>query len=501
MSDTAHEYGKNRFWEIVPGALVWLTFILAFVFSFIAPVYVVVFIIVFDLYWLFRVLYFIIFLLYAWRNYKKTVRVNWLEKIKTLDKANDIYHLVFLPTYKEGMDVIKPTFESLRGSDYPNGKMIIAFGGEEKDKENFLKHAQEIQKEYTGVFKKIIIIVHPSGLPGEIPGKGSNLNWMGQKVAKILETEFPEIADENIVVSSFDIDTIAHPQYFAYLTYLYCTVKDPTRSSYQPVALFANNIWTAQAPVRISAFGTTFWLLGELSRPERLWTFSSHSMPWKMLKDVGFWQRDIVSEDSRIFLQGFLHYHGDYRVTPMFMPVSLDTVTGDNYFQAMKALYKQQRRWAWGVEHLPVMVEHFKNDPQISFRKKAKYLFNHIEGMYTWATAPLLIFVLGWLPLWAASDPEALVQAAPFTLEQIMRVATIGVFVSGILSLTLLPPRPKTTRWTTWFIMIIQWALLPITFIVFGAFPAIDAQTRLMIGKYLGFNVTKKSRVKSLGDL
>jgi hypothetical protein len=303
------------------------------------------------------------------------------------------------------------------------------------------------------------------------------------------------VKDDDIVVSAFDIDTIAHPHYFAYLTYLYCTVENPTRSSYQPIALFSNNIWTANAPVRIGAFGTTFWLFGELARSERLWTFSSHSMPWTMLKDVGFWQSDIVSEDSRIFMQAFLHYHGEYRVTPMFLPISMDAVSGKTYWESMKALYIQMQRWAWGVEHLPFIIDGFKHDKQIPWRKKAQYIFNHIEGMYTWATAPIIMFVLGWLPLWVAkSQSNALIQAAPFTLEQLMQFAMVGVLISAIISLTLLPKRPQAVPRHTWIIMGFQWILLPVTFIVFGSLPAIDAQTRLMLGKYLGFHVTKKTR-------
>jgi hypothetical protein len=69
------------------------------------------------------------------------------------------------------------------------------------------------------------------------------------------------------------------------------------------------------------------------------------------------------------------------------------------------------------------------------------------------------------------------------------------VFVSAVLSLTLLPPRPKSVKPHTWIVMIVQWLLLPITFTIFGALPAIDAQTRLMLGKYLGFNVTRKTRI------
>jgi len=86
----------------------------------------------------------------------------------------------------------------------------------------------------------------------------------------------------------------------------------------------------------------------------------------------------------------------------------------------------------------------------------------------------------------------ALLANAPFVLERMMQIATAGVFVSALISLWLLPRRPKGKKWYSWITMILQWTLLPVTFILFGAFPAIDAQTRMMLGKYLGFNVTKK---------
>lgn len=490
-----YSYGQSRFWEMFPGLLVWGTFIIALTLSFVQPLWVIVFILVFDLLWLYRVIYFNLFVLLSWKRFKETQKVDWQKKLETLPNAENLHHLVFLPTYKEDYSIIRETLRSLKENSFPNDRIFVVLGGEEGDKEAFLKHAHRAQQEFGSIFKELIVTLHPKGLPQEIPGKGSNLNWMGYEVEKVLSEKYPSIADENIIVSSFDIDTIAHPQYFSYLTYLYCTVPNPTRSSYQPIALFSNNIWNASAPVRIAAFGTTFWLFGELTRPDRLWTFSSHSMPWKMLKDVQFWQKDIVSEDSRIFMQAFLHYHGDYRVTPMFLPVSMDAVTGKTYRESLKGLYVQMRRWAWGVEHLPYLVHGFKQDKQIPRLKKFRYFFNHVEGMYTWATAPITMFVLGWLPLWIAKgETNALIQAAPFTLEQIMQWAMIGIFISAVMSLTILPRRPQDVRRHTWIIMLAQWLLLPITFIVFGSFPAIDAQTRLMLGKYLGFHVTKKAR-------
>ncbi len=490
-----YHYGQLRFWEMFPGLVIWGTFLLAIVLSFAKPLWVIIFIIVFDLLWLYRVIYFNLFVVIAWLKYRKTLKIDWQQKLEGLEGANTKFHLVFLPTYKESYEIIETTLTSLQQNSFPANRMMIVLGGEEGDREQFEVVAKRAQEQFGSVFKKMIITLHPKGLPGEMSGKGSNLNWMGHQTEIVLQKEFPEIKDEDMIVSAFDVDTIAHAQYFSYLTYLYCTIPDPTHSSFQPIALFSNNIWTASAPVRIGAFGTTFWLFGELARSERLWTFSSHSMPWKMLRDVGFWQKDIVSEDSRLFMQAFLHYHGDYRVTPMFLPVSMDAVTGTTYTESLVALYKQMRRWAWGVEHLPFLIDGFRRDKLIPWQKKFHYIFNHLEGMFTWATAPIIMFLLGWLPLWVAKgQTNAIIQAAPFTLEQLMRLAMIGIFLSASMSLTLLPRRPEHLRPHAWIMMLLQWALLPITFIAFGSLPAVDAQTRLMLGKYLGFNVTKKER-------
>ncbi len=489
------QYGRHRVLEAIPALLVWTTFAVAIILSFAAPIWAIGFIIVFDLYWMYRVLYFIVFVLHAWARFRRSERTDWMARLHQDAPAwgDRYWHLVFLPTYKEPVDIIDATLRQITKGTYPCGRIIILLGGEERDRERFEANAELMRKKYDHVFGHFFVTVHPNNLPDEIPGKGSNLNYMGHWAQG--ELDRLGVAYEDVIASSLDVDTVVHPQYFAHLTHAYATAPNPTRASYQPVVVFNNNIWESPAPVRISAFGTTFWLLGELARPNRLWTFSSHSMPFKMLVDVDFWEKDMVSEDSRIFLQGVRRYLGDYRVEPLYLPVSMDAVAGGSYWGSLKALYKQQRRWAWGVEHFPYIVEHIWRDRRIAFRKRLRLVWNHIEGMYTWATAPILIFVMGWLPLkMAEGSTTALAYNAPFTLEWIMRVAAVGILASGAVSFSLLPRRPERVKPWTWLVLILQWALLPITFILFGAFPAIDAQTRMALGRYLGFNVTEKSR-------
>jgi cellulose synthase/poly-beta-1,6-N-acetylglucosamine synthase-like glycosyltransferase len=484
-----------RAMEFVPAGLVWATFIAAVGLAFWHPIAMIAFIIAFDLYWFLRVLYFVIFLTASWNRHRRMLKVDWESELKRSPGWERLRHLVFLPTYKEDLSVLRKSVRGLAEAAYPRKKMIIVLAGEERaGKEAFLRRAEAVRAEFGDRFLKFIVTVHPSGLEGEIAGKGSNLHYAGP-VARA-EIDALGIPHEDVIVSTFDVDTVAHPQYFAHLSKTFIDTPDRQRCSYQPVVLYSNNIWEANSAVRIASFGTTFWLLSELVRSDRLFTFSSHSMPFKALVDAGYWQNDIVSEDSRIFLQCFIRYDGDYRVVPLYVPVSMDAVQAPSRRESLLNLYRQQRRWAWGVEHFPYLVVNFLRRRSIPLRKRVGKLWLLAEGMYTWATAPMLIFILGWLPLTVArlqGREEALFQNAPFTLQALMTLAMLGVFASAVLSLPLLPPRPEhKPRWGH-AVMVLQWALLPITFVVFGALPAIEAQTRLALGKRLGFWVTPKT--------
>ncbi|KKQ79522.1 MAG: hypothetical protein UT02_C0033G0007 [Parcubacteria group bacterium GW2011_GWC2_38_7] len=487
-----------RFLEMIPGILIWTTFLLSIVLSFWQPLAVIFFIIAFDLFWLLRILHFIFFVSLSYFKYKKVVHTDWLEKVKQLPDWERIMHVIYLPTAGEPLDLLRDTFKSLLNSKYSTQKMIIVLGGEGRMEQDFLPKAEAIKKEFTSKFFRIFVTVHPDGLPDEMKGKGANAHWMGVESKK--ELDKLQIPYENLIVSYFDSDTCVHNQYFSYLTYKFLTHPTPLRVSYQPAVLYNNNIWDAPAAMRVTAFGTIFWLLTELMRPERMYTFSSHSMSYQALVDVGFWQKDIVTDDSRIFLQCFFRYHGKYAVEPMYIPVSMDTVMDKNYWKGFKNLYKQQRRWAWGVEHFPYMMWNFKKDKLIPWYKKLKYTWNLVEGMYSWATAPILIFVLGRLPLWVAGrgheSSSVIVQNAPYVLELLMQVSMMGIVISSIISVLLLPARPKNHSKWKYPLMLLQWILLPVTLILFGSLPAVEAQTRLMLGKkyHLGFFVTPKSR-------
>lgn len=490
------DYQRYRFYEILPGLSIWLTLILGILFSFIFPLGVIYAIIIFDVYWVLRVVYFSFYLILSWLRFRRAVKIDWMEKLrKEFPNWEDKKNVVFLPLANEGYEVVKETLRALIGSTYPAQKMYIVLSGEARKQANWDQVQERVKKDFTGKFADILYYTHPSDLLDEIPGKGSNIHNA--------EKEFKKYADardwkyQEVIISVFDVDTIVHPQYFAHLNYMYCAHPRPERSSFQPITLYNNNLWESPSVLRVMAFGTSFWMLFSLARLDSLVTFSSHSMSFKAALESGGHAKDIVSEDSRIFFQCWLHYSGDYEVTPLYIPVSMDTVRDDSWFKSLKNLYLQQRRWAWGSENIAYLLWQFRKHPEISRFKKLSILFHEWEGKWSWAVVAILLTILGRLPLWVAGNDirnSALFFNTPHVLENLMSLATLGLFLSAIISFLILPPRPDNHSRYKYVFMLLQWLLVPVSLIIFSAIPCIDAVTHLMFGKYLGFNISTKKR-------
>lgn len=443
----------------------------------------------------------------------KNLKINWLHRLEEeyFGRWQEIYHLVVFPMYREPYELVKESFLSLVSANYPKDKFLVVLATEERAGEEAKITAQKIKEEFGSQFFRFLVTNHPANLPGEIPGKGSNESWAVKEAKEqVIDPLIGSVIKtyDDILVSVFDIDTQIFPDYFGRLTYVFLGAVNRQRAVYQPIPLFINNIYQTPALGRVVAFSATFWQMIQQSRPERLTTFSSQSIPFRVLLDIGFWHKDIVSEDSRIFWQGYLRYHGDFRVEPLFYPVSMDANVAPTFWRTMKNIYLQQRRWGWGCENIPYMFcgrgdkkEGFLYDSKIPFRKKLFWGFNVIEGFHSWATNSLIIFTLGWLPV-ALGGEEFNYSLLSYNLPQVTRfimfLAMIGVVSSAVLSFFLLPQKPAWFKFKHKLFYIFQWLLMPLTLIIFGCLPALEAQTRLALGgKFrLGFWVTPKMRQK-----
>ena len=495
--DLKHKWERRlyRFFEMLPALLSLGTLLMAVTASFLFPAGAALFIMAFVIYWLLRNIYLTFHLQTGYRRMKEHMNTDWLSKVKSRKDWRDIYHLVVIPTYKEPLDVLRESMLALKNSDYPKDNMIVVLAIEETEGKQGRKKAALMLKEFEKDFFHFFITEHPKELKGEISGKGSNETWALRQVKKEI-IDVARIPYKDIIVSSFDADTTVFPKYFSCLTYHYLTSENPLRSSFQPIPLFLNNIWSAPAISRVFAFSTTFWYLINQARPEKLVTFSSHSMSFQALVDVDFKQTNVVSDDSRIFWQCFLKYDGNYKVQPLYYPVSMDANVAPSVRRTLLQIYKQQKRWAYGVADIPYFLFGFFKNKNIPLGKKISLGWELIEGHWSWASAPILIFALGWMPLVFGGDSfsqSLLSYNLPRFTSGVLTISMLGLLGTIYLSLVILPPRPLEYGKRKTAVLVLQWFLLPFSMIFFSL-PALEAQTRLMLGKYMGFWSTPKFR-------
>ena len=478
--------------EIFPGLLTWSTIIGVILFSYKAPLFVAVFIIIFDTYWLLKTAYLSIYLRQSWRRLRYNIGVDWTRRIDLI-KYDHIFHLVILPFYDEPEKVAEESIQGILAARWDPKKIIIVLASEEKAGKSAEVTSHNLKTRYGNLFFDFLVTRHPADIPSEIAGKGSNITYAA-KAARILLTSHG-IRPHDVLVSAFDIDTVPYVHYFLCLTWHFLTHADRFRASYQPVPFYNNNIWQVPAISRVVATSGTFWQMIQQERPDRLATFSSHAISMATLEKINYWQTNIVSEDSRIFWNALMFHAGNYEVVPLSYPVSMDANVGTSFWQTIKNVYKQQRRWSWGVENVPYAMFLFIKSPQIGMLKKIKYMFALVEGFWSLATNSLVIFILGWLPIIIGGGEfhdTVLSFNLPIITRNLMWLSMFGLVLSAIISLSFLPAAPDGYKPRHRFYMIIQWLLVPLTLTLFGAIPAIDAQTRLMFGKYMSFWVTPK---------
>lgn len=495
------EQRAQRLLEIIPGILTWATIIGMLVFSFLLPVWVAVFIIAFDVYWICRTVFIASFSIIAYRRLKKGQKTDWWKMCRNFKAPDngwtykDILHVVLLPTANEPAEVIEPAVQAATESKFPNNQIIILLATEEREpEEQRLKKVNYLKEKFSGVFRDFLVTTHIVE-EGEMKCKASNASFAARFLEKYLDEK--NIDYKKVILSNFDCDSVAHPQYFAALTYEY--LKDPKRlqRSYQPLPMYHNNLWDTNAFVRVIVTSSSFWHMFQSTRREMV-TFSSHSEPFDTLSKVNFWPVNMISEDSIIYWKCFSYYHGDYRVTPIYLPISLDAVLAPTYWKTIKNQYKQKRRWAYGVENFPIIMRAIIPDKKINFIKKIKTAFEMLEGHHSWATASFILAFLGWLPLILGGNQfneSVLAHNLPFVTRYLMTLAMFGLVVSMFLSFMLLPPRPQKHSRKKYIYMFLQWILVPVIAPTLGALPAVDSQTRILIKKYFGeFWVTDKSR-------
>lgn len=523
----------QRFLEIIPGFCAWMVLLLPFILAPYYPEAVGIFILCYSLYWLIKTINISRHMVVGFQRLKRDMKIDWLlqckkvsdlknfqkeleekykksknhfdfddlltiqnlkQKQNRVKKWEDIIHLVIVAISKETLEIVEPTVKTLLTVNYPSDKIILVFACEDEYKKGIEPIVEVIKKRYAPSFKDFRYYYHLHKEKEIKNGKGPNITNAGKAYWE--ENKHNIDKPDNVLVTTLDADHIVHSEYFSRLTYLYITDPARDQKSYQPIPLLFNNIWDAAAPNRVSAIGSSFWQIVESMRSYRLRTFAAHTQSLSTLLLTDFWATHTIVEDGHQYWRTYFALNGNHLMVPMFIPVYQDAVLGETRFSALKSQYMQMRRWAWGVSDFPYVIKKCIKHKEIPIFDRILQITRQFTGTFSWATSSFLL-AGAWIPLLFNKHFQDTILAQNISIysSQMLQLAWVGVFVNVWITLSLLPPKPKRYGLRRQIAMIFQWIIAPPVAIFLSSLPAMESQTRLMLGKYLdSFCITPKIR-------
>ena len=298
-----------------------------------------------------------------------------------------------------------------------------------------------------------------------------------------------------MIVTTLDCDNKPEKHYFDNVAYEYIVHEDRKRICYQPVSLFTNNIWDAPAVSRVVASMNSFWNVICTMRTHMLRNFASHSQSLDALVEMDFWSVRTIVEDGHQYWRSLFYFDGNYEVLPIRAPIYQDAVLSDTLWRTLKAQWGQLRRWDYGASDVACVGSYmFSKERTVKLSSLLPKFIRLLDGHVTLAAMAPIVAFGGWVPLIFHYDTRDLLSHnLPMVVSRIQTIAAIGLFISLLLSLRMLPERPARYKKSRRIWMAVQWIMAPVIAIVYSSFCAFYSQTRLMLALYMEkFDVTEK---------
>ena len=538
--------------EIIPGLLTWTLILAPLAVSLRWPELVAWFVLTFDVYWLYRAVMLTASVVVAERRIRAKSDVDWRtrayalrdipgrigaiearlprieERIVVLGRADArvaasggrrelvrlraerrdllrllarrgpaipnpdrLWHVALIPTYTERYEKLEATVRALADADWPTERKMVAIITRESDTPGQANVAR-LRQRFGDRFLHFFHIIDPLE-PGIVIGKSAAMAYGGRWLYR--ELSGLGFDPKEVVVTDLDSDYRVHPGYFGYLSWAFLTDTDRFRRVYQPVPMFHNNLWSVPIPVRLVAIGATHIQMWRSLSPEKLISFSSYAASLETIHDVDYWATDAIPEDSRFYWKAFFHFSGEFEAVPLFIPIYGDAVRARSYPRTLLEQYLQIRRWAWGVTDIPYYVRNALAHAEIPRLVRVRRLIDLWLDHLNWAIAPFVILFGSSLPLFLnpAFAQTTLGQNLPLYASWLLTGAFACLAVLMHVEERIAPPRPAGWSVARHVVSRVQWLLIPAVGLLLSNLPALDAQTRLMTGRYLEYRVTEKA--------
>ncbi|KAG5665507.1 hypothetical protein KAF25_009632 [Fusarium avenaceum] len=285
-------------------------------------------------------------------NYRNKLKTTKTQDIESADATSDsdptIRHIVAMTLYKEPMSVLGTTLDSLVQQKDAKSRLSVIIGMECRTPDKEAKR-DEVYAKYESKFLRLIVTFHPAGVPGEISGKCSNMNYACRQGLQILR-EDAQYNYENYehIFTNCDCDAVFDPEYMLELESEYCKLEPADRHSsiWQSIIVYKRN--SMPFFVDITGVLRTFFFMGILI-PWNINPMSHYSLSVKLLEEGAFTHPAYQMEDIIALIRYTIMTKREIRIRPLNLISINGPTSGANYADEIREWALQVRRWTIGA--------------------------------------------------------------------------------------------------------------------------------------------------------
>ncbi|CAJ0935688.1 unnamed protein product, partial [Mesorhabditis belari] len=286
------------------------------------------------------------------------IRSFWNNKIDWSKYPNPtnlkVKHLVGLCVYKEPLELLMDTIDSITSQPNCKQKISILIGMEEGTPDKDLKKAQ-LHKKYDPLCERFIVTFHPKGLRGDIPGKCSNFNYASRMAVKQLRADKGYPLDEEgqnveLLVTTGDCDSVFGERYFDALEedYWKLTPKQRETTVWQSPLFYCINLDKSPFFVRVTGLLRAFFMMGYLI-PWNINTMSIFSLTLKLFEEGEYTHPGYQMDDIIALIRWSLAVRRKCVIRPIPVATLSGPTAGKNYIDEWYEWARQIRRWTIGA--------------------------------------------------------------------------------------------------------------------------------------------------------
>lgn len=481
-----------RFAEMLIPIFAWLIILLPVYLSPFRPAVVAYFILGYFLYFLYKTIKGVYFASIGYQLMEKAETIDWHKKLLKTPGWQHLKHYIIIANYKETVEKVSVSLEKLAAQHYDLKNVIIVLAMEEREGNTAQIRSEQLTKKFSHFFGEIMTTYHPL-IAGEVVGKASNEAYAG----KVIYQHAIECKTDpkQAIITIADADSLFPPQYLAYLSLEFLKDKDRDFHFYWAPILLYNNFWKLSLPIRMQAILHSIIRISLLPQRDDLIQVSTYSTNLWLLHSVGFWDVDIIPEDWHIWLQAFFKHGEKVRTLPIYLPVIGDPVYTGSLMSSFVNRYEQERRWAWGATDIPYAIKQSLQSPHIPWIPKMRRIILLAEPHLLWPTSFFILTLSAWVPGWVnpSFGRTVLGYLLPQMSSAILTLGTLTMIITLYFDHKLREKVNIKTSMRNVPLLFIQWYLMPIVSFVFSSLPALEAHTRLILGKNLEYKVTEKA--------